>query len=151
MDCPTLRHGRMKSVLLLVGMIAGAAVGTLAGFWLGSWNHPKPIDVFTNELATYISLLHDTDGTPKDLQWTRDALALQMANTLVLAGSHPKSSSIPGTEDRLKAIAARILEQNLLVEVKQRDARELAHSVAACIVSESAPDFCPSHSDQATR
>ncbi|KAB7629238.1 hypothetical protein [Stenotrophomonas rhizophila] len=141
----------MKSVSLLLGLIAGTALGVLAGFWLGTKDQPRPIDTFTNQLATYVSLLYGTDGTPKDLQWTRDALALQMANTLVLAGSHPYGAAIPGNEGRLKAIAGRVLEQNLLADVKQQDARELAYSVAVCILRENPSDFCPTHADQIPR
>lgn len=124
----------VNALLLMVGLVCGTLLGALAGFSLGTRDRPNPIDFYTNELGIYLSLLYESNGTPRNPQWIRDALAVRMANALILAGNLPPGTGISNSQASLKTLVARVLEQDLLAGVKQYDARELASQVARCVM-----------------
>lgn len=124
----------VNALLLMVGLVCGTLLGALAGFSLGTRDRPNPIDFYTNELGIYLSLLYESNGTPRNPQWIRDALAVRMANALILAGNLPPGTGISSSQASLKTLVARVLEQDLLAGVKQYDARELASQVARCVM-----------------
>jgi len=124
----------VNALLLMVGLVCGTLLGALAGFSLGTRDRPNPIDFYTNELGIYLSLLYESNGTPRNPQWIRDALAVRMANALILAGNLPPRRGISSSQASLKTLVARVLEQDLLAGVKQYDARELASQVARCVM-----------------
>lgn len=114
--------------LILTGFLAGALATTI--FY--SQVKPTAGDLEVNRLGSILGALYNEQGESKPISQTRDSLALDMANSLVLAATAVRTINDPMSEIRLDRYINIILENDLLVDVKEVDARAQATHVARC-------------------
>ena len=119
------------------------ASGVVCGFWLGTKDSKNVIDYSIENAGKIIHLLYDENGSPRSSQWTKDAMMLDLANSLIISGNSPNSANIRGNELLLKDYVNFVISHGVLSDVREADARELAVEISRCVSAGKHDGVCP--------
>lgn len=124
MDSPTLGKHPMKKRILFGTHLLTAILASTVGVLCATQMIPSLRQQYTDDLAMSIHILFDEHGQAREATDLRRRISLQIANSLQLSVDSPGRSE--AEFERLKALSSRVIEQDLLRYLEEKDARHNA-------------------------
>lgn len=119
-------------MLVVSSALVGLGVGFLGAYAVFNGSRVHPGDYNVLQFGDALSYLYLADGRERSSAQSIDAIALRVANSLVLATTSARTIKDDANLERLDRYVRRVKESGALERVKEQDARVQAARAAHC-------------------